>query len=225
MIDEGELDIILKESANLIKNADAMAIFAGAGMSVDSGIPAYRGNDGLWTRSIQINNVTINNFDLMKPDAFKHQPELAWGFIGMLMEQYDKTSPHIGFRLLKEFVSQKEYFIVTSNIDGQFQKAGFSEKRIFEFHGSIFNTQCGSEIECGIWDTPSIKLGIDGISAESPTPVCPVCHSFCRPNIHLFDDDFFVPDISAEQQFRYMEWREKMVKNLSEYSCIGNWRR
>jgi NAD-dependent SIR2 family protein deacetylase len=214
MIDEGELDIILKETARLIKNADAMAIFAGAGMSVDSGIPAYRGNDGLWTRSIQINNVTINNFDLMKPGAFKRQPELAWGFIGLLMEQYDKTSPHIGLRLLKEFVSQKEYFIVTSNIDGQFQKAGFSEKRIFEFHGSIFNTQCGSEIECGIWDTPTIKLSYDGISVESPTPVCPVCHSFCRPNIHLFDDDFFVPDISAEQQFRYMEWREKMVKNF-----------
>jgi len=108
----------------------------------------------------------------------------------------------------------RRFSIFTLNINGQFQKAGFSEKRIFEFHGSIFNTQGGSEIECGLWDTPTIKLSIDGITAASPTPVCPACHSFCRPNIHLFDDDFFVPDISAEQQFRYMEWREKMVKNF-----------
>jgi NAD-dependent SIR2 family protein deacetylase len=175
---EEQLNIIFQESANLLKNADAIAIYAGAGMSVDSGIPAYRGNDGLWTRAIQINNATINNFDLMKPEAFKRQPEIAWGFIGLLMEQYDNTNPHIGFRLLKEFVSQKEYFIVTPNIDGQFQKAGFSENRIFELYGSIFNTQCGSEIECGIWDTPTIKSSYDGISAESQTPVCPVCHFF-----------------------------------------------
>ena len=120
MTKEEELEIILKWTASLIKNADAVAIFTGAGMSVDSGIPAYWGKDGLWTQSVNDNNININNFDLLKPNAFKEQPELAWGFIGMLMELYENTSPHIGFELLKNVVSDKETFIVTSNIDGQF---------------------------------------------------------------------------------------------------------
>lgn len=212
MITEEELELILKETASLLKNADAVAIFAGAGMSVDSGIPAYRGKDGLWTKSFNVNQFNINSYDLMKPLAFKEQPEFAWGFIGKQMKLFKNTAPHEGFQLLKNFVSDKEYFVVTSNIDGQFQKAGFDDKRIFEFHGSIFNTQCGEEIECGIWDTPTIKLSSDKVTAASPIPVCPVCNSYCRPNVYLFDDEFFVSTVSAEQQFRYMEWREKILK-------------
>ena len=210
---EEELRIIVKETARRIKNAEAVAIFAGAGMGVDSGLESYRGKNGLWKKSITLNNQKINYYDLMKPSAFKKQPELAWGMIGMLMQKYQNASPHPGFEILRELTSQKEYFIVTSNIDGQFQKAGFDSARIFEFHGSLFNTQCGEEIECGIWETPSIKMNKDGITARSPVPVCPVCNAFCRPNVHLFDDNFFAPALSADQQFRYMEWRQDIFYN------------
>lgn len=206
--------------AKYLKNADAVAIFAGAGMSVDSGLEQYRGDDGLWTKSIILNNKTVNYYDLMKPAAFREEPELAWGLIGDRMKKYGSAEPHEGYTILKEMVIQKEYFIITSNIDEHFQKAGFDAKRILEFHGSIFNTQCMYNIECGIWETPNIRFDPIDMITTSQIPMCPVCNSYCRPNIHLFDDDFFVPTISAEQQFRYMEWREKINLNCKNILAI-----
>ena len=50
----------LLKSAKLIENADAIAIFAGAGMSADSGLVTYRGADGLWTKTIKLNNKNVN---------------------------------------------------------------------------------------------------------------------------------------------------------------------
>lgn len=210
----------LQEATCLIKSADAIAIFAGAGMGVDSGLEQYRGEDGLWTKSIHLNNKEIKYYELMKPVAFKNEPELAWGLIGFLIDKFERTIPHIGFSILRKFVAQKEYFIVTSNIDNQFQKAGFNAKRILEYHGSIFDTQCGERIECEIWDTPYVKFNPETLVADSLIPICPECNSFCRPNIHLFDDDFFVPTISAGQQFLYMEWCEKIKSNCKNIIAL-----
>jgi NAD-dependent SIR2 family protein deacetylase len=211
---------LLQKAARLIKNADALAIFAGAGMGVDSGLSQYRGAGGLWTKSITLNNTAVNYYDLMKPVAFREEPELAWGLIGFLMRKYDAIQPHIGFSILKEWVLQKEYFVVTSNIDEHFQKAGFNTKRIFEFHGSMYKSQCMYNLECGVWDAEYPKVDIETIIASPPFPMCPVCNSYCRPNVYLFEDGFFVPTISGEQQFRYMEWVEKVKMNCRNIVAI-----
>ena len=60
-----------QKAAGLIKSADAIAIFAGAGIGVDSGLAQYRGKDGMWTKSVVVNNKAINYYDLMKPAAFR----------------------------------------------------------------------------------------------------------------------------------------------------------
>ena len=154
------------------------------------------------------------------PVAFREQPELAWGLIGYLMRKYDAAQPHIGFSILKEWVRQKVYFIVTSNIDEHFQKAGFNAKRIFEFHGSIYKSQCMYNLECDVWETEYPDIDSECLIASPPFPMCPVCQSYCRPNIYLFEDDFFVPTISGEQQFRYMEWIEKIKINCRNIVAI-----
>ncbi len=195
---------LISKTAQLLAEANAVAIFAGAGMSVDSGLEQYRGSDGLWTKSLLINNNQVNYYDLMTPRAFKEQPELAWGLTGYLSDKYHHTDPHQGYFILKELLFCKEYFIITSNTDQQFLKAGFNKDRIFEFHGSIFRTQCGENIECGTWETPSITLDSENIVAAPPLPICPVCNNYCRPNIHLFDDENFATEIAAEQQFQYI---------------------
>lgn len=211
---------LFQDLATLMETAEAVAIFAGAGMGVDSGLEQYRNEDGLWTKSIEVSGKKVNYYDLMKPVAFREQPELAWGFIGTRMEKYDRTPPHTGFNILNEMLDGKEYFIITSNIDEHFQRAGFNPDRIFEFHGSIYNTQCMHHLECEVWLTPYIKLEPDGITASPPFPVCPVCSSECRPNIHLFDDDLFSPAISGDQQFRYMEWREYINSNCDNIVAL-----
>lgn len=213
-------DELLQEAARLIERAEAVAIFAGAGMGVDSGLEQYRGKDGLWTKSITLNNKAINYYDLMKPVAFKEEPELAWGLIGFLMDKYDQTQPHAGFSILKELVRKKKHFIVTSNTDEHFQKAGFNKNRIFEIHGSIYNSQCMYNIECETWETEYPTINNETITASPPFPMCPVCNSECRPNTYLFEDDFFVPANSADQQFRYMEWQETITTNYKNIVAL-----
>lgn len=204
----------------MIRDADAIAIFTGAGMGVDSGLEQYRGKDGLWTQSIMLNNKPVNYAELMTPAGFMNEPEAAWGLIGNLTEKYRNTEPHEGFSILREIAFQREYFVITSNTDEQFQRAGFNSEKIFEFHGSIFRTQCGENLECSTWETPFIEVDQETNMARFPVPVCPVCNSYCRPNVYLFYDENFVTEISAEQQFRYMEWREMIRSRFSNLLAL-----
>ena len=64
----------------LLKKADAILIVTGAGMSVDSGIPTYRGSNGIWTKSIQIGSETFSYDEISSLKMWKMNPNLAWGF-------------------------------------------------------------------------------------------------------------------------------------------------
>ena len=81
---------------------------------------------------------------IANPQAFAENPERAWGFYGHRLMMYRQTVPHLGFRLLKELGEKLKhgYFVFTSNVDGQFQKAGFDPEKIYECHGSIHALQC-----------------------------------------------------------------------------------
>jgi NAD-dependent SIR2 family protein deacetylase len=67
-------------------------------------------------------------------------PEAAWGLYGSRMRLYLEAVPHRGFQILSSIARQKQnnYFVFTSNIDGQFLKSGFDEKKLFESHGYVF---------------------------------------------------------------------------------------
>ena len=71
-------DII--EAKKLLSSADAILLVTGAGMSVDSGIPTYRGSNGIWTKEIKIGNETFAYDDISSLKMWKERPELAWGF-------------------------------------------------------------------------------------------------------------------------------------------------
>lgn len=197
----------LSEAKKLISNADAIAIFAGAGMSVDSGLDSFRGNNGLWTASIPIEGVEYNYLDLMTHQAFDENPIDAWKFIIRLKEKFEQTNPHEGYYHLLELLRDKDYFIVSSNIDDQFLKAGFDENKILEIHGSINFMQCMDILEREIWLTPdmnSYELRLDHL------PRCPNCGGHCRPNILLFGDWFWISIRSVHQQLRFQKWSSEI---------------
>jgi len=81
---------------------------------------------------------------MASPHWFETDPRFAWAFYGHRLHLYRDTTPHEGVEILLDLVNRKEgdYFIYTSNVDGQFQKAGFDEDRIVEVHGSIDHLQC-----------------------------------------------------------------------------------
>lgn len=207
----------LNNVIDLINSADAAAVYAGAGMSVDSGLNPFRGEDGLWTKSISIEGKSYNHLDLMSHHAFIETPKEAWEFILNLKEKYEQTIPHEGYYKLLNALKNKEHFIVTSNIDEHFLKAGFSEYSILECHGSVNYIQCLDILEREVWLTPEIKT--ENVQLAN-LPTCPNCGSICRPNVLLFGDWFWIPIRSTHQQIRYNKWCKEIKESKKRVVAI-----
>ncbi len=82
------------------------------------------------------------------------------------------------------------YFVVTSNVDGHFQKAGFEPDTVFEVHGRIHRLQCSEPCCDRTFSTEGLQLDIDeaNLRCRSELPECPVCGAVARPNILMFSD-------------------------------------
>ena len=204
-----------------IKNADAILITAGAGMGVDSGLPDFRGNEGFWEAYPVIRDFGYSFVDMANPKWFDSDPYLAWAFYGHRLNLYRDTTPHHGFYLLKELVSQKkDYFIFTSNVDGQFQKAGFDTDKIYECHGSIHHFQCTScNQEIYSAENETIKVDMKSFEAIN-IPKCPRCNSTARPNILMFGDWEWDGSRSTQQASRYDNFKADIYEKGESIAII-----
>ncbi len=201
----------IREAAALLGEADAILIGAGAGMGVDSGLPDFRGNEGFWNAYPPYKKLGLNFYEMANPEGFLSDPQFAWGFYGHRLNLYRKTIPHSGFSILKKWKDMKkdDFFIFTSNVDGQFQRAGFSEDEIEECHGSINYLQCASSCS-GIWDASSteINVDVDTMRAKGDIPICEKCGLVARPNILMFGDWNWLSDRTHIQHRNLLVWRE-----------------
>jgi NAD-dependent SIR2 family protein deacetylase len=206
----------IRNAAKLIANADALVIAAGAGTGVDSGLPDFRGNTGFWNAYPALAKAQINFTDIANPRAFDQHPKLAWGFYGHRLDLYRKTVPHAGFGILKKWADAKNgSWVFTSNVDGQFQKAGFSSDQIHECHGSIHHLQCGENCVGLVWSAYAFAPEVDEENCLllNPPPTCPTCGLIARPNILMFGDWGWQDDREQEQYQREAEWLERVVHN------------
>lgn len=197
-------------AAALIEQADALFVAAGAGMGIDSGLPDFRGKDGFWRAYPALRHAGMDFYRIASPEAFRSSPELAWGFYGHRLNLYRKTVPHAGFELLRRWGEWLPHgmSVFTSNVDGQFQKAGFSPSRIYECHGSIHHLQC-LEPCCGdIWVADDFQPDVDELHCRllSAPPACPRCGGLARPNVLMFDDWGWRDQRSAAQEHRLNQW-------------------
>ncbi len=194
----------IKKAAIAIKEAKYLLITAGAGMGVDSGLPDFRGNEGFWRAYPIAKKLGLNFQALANPTWFDINPSLAWAFYGHRLNLYRNTTPHEGFKVLKNLPHNK--FVFTSNVDGQFQKAGFDEKKIVEIHGSIHYLQCTLPCCEEIWENKEIvRVDMERFRALD-IPKCKFCKRVARPNILMFGDFRFVEKRVNEQLNRYASW-------------------
>ncbi|MFH1052169.1 MAG: Sir2 family NAD-dependent protein deacetylase [bacterium] len=202
-------------AAKALKKADAIIITAGAGMGVDSGLPDFRGNEGFWKAYPPIAKLGISFSGMANPQWFTTNPKLAWGFYGHRLNLYRKTEPHSGFTTLLKYADEKKgkYFVFTSNVDGQFQKAGFDENQIAECHGSIHHLQCHSACTRDIWSAEDIEIRVNEeiLEAEEPLPKCIHCGSIARPNILMFGDWNWLDERTSAQETRLDKWLNSIV--------------
>jgi len=129
---------------DIVDQADAVVILSGAGMGVDSGLPDFRGTKGLWKEYPELMKRGLDFEEMANPKWFREDAKLAWAFYGHRLHKYLEIKPHAGFDMLLELCKQKSdnYFIITSNVDNHFQKAGFDPLKIHEVHGSLAYFQC-----------------------------------------------------------------------------------
>jgi NAD-dependent SIR2 family protein deacetylase len=182
-------------------------------MGVDSGLPDFRGPQGFWRAYPPYQKLGLNFIDLANPRWFHDDPALAWGFYGHRFELYRRTTPHLGFDVLKKWAARmpRGAFVFTSNVDGHFQRAGFHELSIVECHGSINWLQC--TMACGNPPWPvdvSVRFLVDvdeeSMRASTPYPACPACGALVRPNILMFGDMDWDSSRTLDQENRLQRW-------------------
>lgn len=150
-----------------LRVAKKIVFVTGAGISQESGIPTFRGKDGLW-----------RNYDPMKLatiDAFYDNPELVWEWYNERRKNIFSAEPNLGHVAIAELEKFVKVVVLTQNIDGLHQRAGSTE--VLELHGSIVKIKCTvcdfkSEILTEFIDIP---------------PLCK-CGNILRPDVVWFGE-------------------------------------
>lgn len=207
---------VVEKAARAIADSEALLITAGAGMGVDSGLPDFRGDRGFWRAYPAYEKRGLRFAELANPNWFDRDPKLAWGFYGHRLNLYRKTQPHEGFSILRRWAERmpRGAYVFTSNVDGQFQRAGFADDRVVEVHGSIEYLQCHALCQPRIFAAPRPIPGTDDVVqidpesflASDPLPTCPDCGGLARPNILMFSDGMWLTDRYAQRSDRMRGW-------------------
>eukprot|EP00347_Sterkiella_histriomuscorum_P007319 403349405 len=206
--------------AHFIKNSQNLLITSGAGMGVDSGLPDFRGPNGFYKAYPYFKQVGMKFEDAASPSFFKQDPKKYWYFYGHRFKTYQDTIPNEGFTRLLEW-SQKclqksdkkdatNHFVFTSNVDGQFQKAGFSDQNVVEAHGTIHKFQCD---KCDIIeDRRTEQIELDTVKYEAVNiPKCLKCDQLVRPNILMFGDYSWLSYDVDQKVSNYMKWLNQIT--------------
>jgi len=153
--------------ADQLRSAKKIVFVTGAGISQESGIPTFRGKDGLW-----------RNYDPMKLatiDAFYDNPKLVWEWYNERRRNIFAAEPNLGHKAIAELEEFVKIVVLTQNIDGLHQKGGSSS--VLELHGSIV------KIKCTVCD---FKDEIFTEFSELP-PLCK-CGNILRPDVVWFGE-------------------------------------
>ena len=174
----------IDELKKALMKAESVAVLTGAGISAESGVPTFRGADGLW-RKYQVT-------ELATPEAFAKDPELVWEFYNWRRDLIGGVDCNPAHNALVELEKRIPHFtLITQNIDGLHLKAG--SRNLIEIHGNIWKVRCTG---CG-----EIKLDLSPDMGLSPK--CGECGGALRPHVVWFgealDQDLLQQAVAASR--------------------------
>lgn len=160
----------IKKAAAMLRRAKQVVVLTGAGISAESGIPTFRGPEGLWRR--------FRAEDLATPGAFARDPALVWEWYEWRRSKIAPVRPNPGHATLAKWEKDFPFFLlITQNVDGLHARAG--SRRVLELHGNIWKTRCTAEgTIADNWDVPLREI----------PPHCPDCGALVRPHIVWFGE-------------------------------------
>jgi len=124
---------LIHKAVEFVKCAKSIFVLTGAGISAESGIPTFRGADGLWKN--------YSATDLATPEAFERNPELVWEWYHWRQGIILKANPNPAHFAVAELEKRSEKFLLlTQNVDNLHQRAGST--KVLELHGNIFRARC-----------------------------------------------------------------------------------
>ena len=197
------------EAKQKIEAADCIAIGIGNDLLLSEGIDIHKDNDDYesYFRDFrQQHNYRNILHQCLKPLKEERQ---RWAYAARMYTFFlkeKKTSPAL--ELLLKLVGGKEYFILTTNIDGRLVPTGFKEDRVFEMEGSVREIQCRNGCNFTVWSADDILPALDEACEncsvpEEMLPKCPVCGG--EASMHIQVDRSFIQD--RKWQKRYDDYR------------------
>ncbi|NKB81309.1 MAG: NAD-dependent protein deacylase [Nitrospirales bacterium] len=166
-----------------LEETESLTVLTGAGISADSGVPTFRGPEGLW-----------KNFrpeELASPGAFEQTPQLVWEWYNWRRESLATKQPNAAHVALVELEKRvKNFWLITQNVDGLHPAAG--SRNLSEIHGNIWHVRCTA---CGKRE----------INRTIPLPLLPYCQcgGLLRPHIVWFGESLDPEDL--KQSFQALE--------------------
>ncbi len=183
--------MVVEDAKRLILKGKSLLVLTGAGISKESGIPVFRGKDGLWNK--------YRPEELATPQAFAKNPELVWEWYRYRRNIIRRAKPNLGHYAIKHLEEIKEEFLLaTQNVDGLHIKAG--NKKIVELHGNIFITRC---IKCG-YEIEEYKE-----DSKEKIPKCEKCGGIMRPGVVWFGEP--LPEHALKKAFEFAEKAEVIL--------------
>lgn len=159
------------------KRAKKVVVITGAGISAESGVPTFRGANGLWRR--------YRAEDLATPHAFQRNPQLVWEWYDWRRRLISDKEPNPGHAAIAAMEALfEEFLLITQNVDGLHRKAG--SRKIIEIHGGLWRVRC--MVEGRVFPNNEVPL------REIP-PRCE-CGALLRPDVVWFGESLPEKDLA-----------------------------
>lgn len=188
-----------KTLQNFAKGSEHITVLTGAGISVESGIPTFRGPEGYWT----IGSKEYQPQEMATHRMFMQTPDEIWKWYLYRIGVCKRAKPNPGHTALVEMerLFKNRFTLITQNVDNLHLLAGNSPEKTFQIHGNIFFMRCADECTTKIYPIPQ-----DLTAREKNDPLteqdvklltCPYCSSRTRPHVLWFDEMY------NERYYRY----------------------
>jgi NAD-dependent deacetylase len=156
-------------------------VITGAGISAESGIPTFRGNDGYWRN--------LDPTKLATPEAFTKDPMLVWQWYRERRHRIRNAQPNAAHRAIVRLSEySQDFLLVTQNVDDLHVRAGLKPEKIVQIHGDIFVTRCS-------------RCHLEGDEEEEKVPKCPHCGALMRPGVVWFGEQLDANKIDVIEKF------------------------
>ncbi len=162
--------------------AQRLTILTGAGVSAASGVPTFRGPEGLWRQ--------YRPEDLATPEAFERNPLLVWEWYSWRREMIDGCRPNAAHDVIARWSRRPGCQVVTQNVDDLHIRAG--TRSLIRIHGSIWELSCWNSCAQGAtpWRDETVRF-------DTLPPRCPHCGGMARPAVVWFGESLPAEDLRA----------------------------